>query len=275
MKFLWLNALKNTSLILNVSLLLLLVSVTHINCSKRDLPEVYEGDNGTRSAAKKAGIELPEIYQGERGARRMELDFERAVQQVNDFEKVKQLVEAGVNVNFKVAAYYPPLIEAIRHGNLDMVKLLLDSGADIHVLTHNELWSPLHFAADLRENININMIKLLIEKGADINVRNKSGHTPLDYFIFTCSLPKSFVVTCPKCPINFKEVVQLLIDSNADISAVDTKEHFARAYRKTEIIEISNMIENEIKRRAETKKQLDVHLPPVLADIVESYSYIK
>ncbi|KAL7935686.1 ankyrin repeat-containing domain protein [Trichoderma chlorosporum] len=63
----------------------------------------------------------------------------------------------------------------IGHG--DIVKLLLEEGADIEWKDHSDGQTPLGWAA---QNGHENIIKLLIEKGANLESRNKaSGQTPL------------------------------------------------------------------------------------------------
>lgn len=65
---------------------------------------------------------------------------------------------------------------AARHGNLEMIELLLKSGAKVSDLGGKDGESPLHTAAWW------NMVaatKLLIDKGADINLADNNGCTPL------------------------------------------------------------------------------------------------
>ena len=67
-----------------------------------------------------------------------------------------------------------PLLRSVGEGSQDVVKLLVDYGADIH-LADLQLRSPLWVAAS---NGNIHIVKFLIEKGANVNQLSISGKSP-------------------------------------------------------------------------------------------------
>ncbi len=63
---------------------------------------------------------------------------------------------------------------------IDICKLLIEKGADIHVL--NDVGrEPIHQAAASLNSYATTLIDLLLQKGADINTLDSSGMTPLDY----------------------------------------------------------------------------------------------
>ncbi|KAK1991098.1 putative histone-lysine N-methyltransferase, H3 lysine-9 specific, partial [Colletotrichum falcatum] len=61
------------------------------------------------------------------------------------------------------------------NGYLEVVKLLVDKGADVTVSNENG-WTPLNAASS---NGYLEVVKLLVDKGADITVPNDNGWTPL------------------------------------------------------------------------------------------------
>ena len=69
-----------------------------------------------------------------------------------------------------------PLAEASLHGRLEIVRLLLELGADVHA-RNNDGNTPLHVAAFLcRKQI----VELLLENGASATRENERGETPID-----------------------------------------------------------------------------------------------
>jgi ankyrin repeat protein len=113
---------------------------------------------------------------------------------------VKLLLEHGADVNGTESKYgSAPLHFAAQKGYLDVVKLLLDYGADINQL-NDQGTTPLHFAA---EGGNIDIVKLLLEEGAeDINDTNDHGNTPLNFAAINGHI----------------DVVKLLVESGANVN---------------------------------------------------------
>ena len=100
---------------------------------------------------------------------------------------------------------------AARHGNGDVVRLLLGRGADIGKKTAFNGWTPLHIA--LQEG-QPDVARLLVVAGADVSARDKAQSTPLHW-------------------AKNKEIVQFLVERGADVNATnkwgDTPLHRAQA----------------------------------------------
>ncbi|MEM3964298.1 MAG: ankyrin repeat domain-containing protein [Thermofilaceae archaeon] len=69
------------------------------------------------------------------------------------------------------------LHEAVREGDLQRVKKLLEQGANVNARSRVG-WTPLHWAA---EKGYLEVARLLVEKGANVNARDNDGRTPLHY----------------------------------------------------------------------------------------------
>jgi ankyrin repeat protein len=97
-------------------------------------------------------------------------DLIRAVT-YQDFEKVKELVGAGVDVNYKEERYgNTALAMACQYNLVDIAKYLMDHGAEINLRT-NTGHTPVMAAASGSEEL----FNLLLEKGADPLVRLENG----------------------------------------------------------------------------------------------------
>jgi len=93
---------------------------------------------------------------------------------------VKVLLENGANVNW-AEGYFTPLMLAVMHSDANMVKLLLDWGADPNLVTvEGGPNPPLHWAC--RWGV-IDKIELLIKAGASFVLRDYDGKTPADRLI--------------------------------------------------------------------------------------------
>jgi ankyrin repeat protein len=92
-----------------------------------------------------------------------------------------------------------PIMQATMQGYTEIVKRLLDAGADIG----NKGWNPLHYAAYTGR---ADIARLLIERGADLDSLAPNGQTALMLAAGAGHL----------------EVVKLLIEADADMDVEDT-----------------------------------------------------
>ena len=69
---------------------------------------------------------------------------------------------------------HTPLHEAAKHGSTDVIRVLIERGADINVLAENGD-TPLHLAVTWEKT---SAVKVLLELGADIQKKDQSGYTP-------------------------------------------------------------------------------------------------
>lgn len=86
-----------------------------------------------------------------------------------NIEKVRQLLEAGADPNYRVRVNgFRPLMMAAYGGHAEIVKLLLEKGADVNAKDNNGE-TPLLWAAS---GNRLEVAKLLIENGADVNAKD-------------------------------------------------------------------------------------------------------
>ena len=62
-------------------------------------------------------------------------------------------------------------------GHIEIIELLISSGADVNAKTKKYGQTLLHYAANMGQK---EIAQLLIAKGVDVNAKDKDGETPLD-----------------------------------------------------------------------------------------------
>ncbi|XP_025405270.1 receptor-interacting serine/threonine-protein kinase 4-like, partial [Sipha flava] len=95
----------------------------------------------------------------------LNLELINAVKQSN-FNKVKEYIDKGADVNTKDNRGKTPLHIAAKRDLLGIAKLLLDKGANVNAQENRFGRTSLHLAA---EEGHLDIIKYLIEKGADVD----------------------------------------------------------------------------------------------------------
>ncbi len=93
---------------------------------------------------------------------------------------VDLLLDKGANKEAKNVKGETPLFAAIRSKQHEIVKLLLDKGADSEAKNPNDE-TPIFAAICLNQK---EIVTLLLDKGANKEARNSRGETPLFYSIF-------------------------------------------------------------------------------------------
>ena len=111
-------------------------------------------------------------------------------------EVANLLIEAGADVNAGKGSM-TPLSNAVKYGNIALIKLLIEKGAGID----HPVYPPLFWAAKPE------VAAVLIEAGADPNARNKNGQTAIH--LTTSSWAPNAAT------------VELLIEHGADVNAKD------------------------------------------------------
>jgi ankyrin repeat protein len=96
--------------------------------------------------------------------------------QSGQIEKVREALKSDPKlVNASGRSGLTPLFVAVSTGNLDMVRLLVDRGADVHAQC-NSLTTPLYFAV---LNDNRDLYDYLLQAGAEVDVPDFLGRRPL------------------------------------------------------------------------------------------------
>lgn len=141
-------------------------------------------------------------------------------------ELVKFLLENGANVMTKSDVGSTPLHSATDRGDLEIAEMLIAHGADVNARITGGT-TPLHSAA---WNGDSNMMKLLLSKGAEADAKRSDGLTPL------------INAAGPGAERHGNGCVELLLAKGANINATDgdgeTPLHKAAYYGNKDVVEI-------------------------------------
>lgn len=130
----------------------------------------------------------------------------------NDADKVKDLIAQGANINEADGSGDYPLVMAAYKGYAEIVRLLLEAGADVTVVDPGMKATALHAAAyagrtsaakllieyhididkqgpnngytalhDAVWQNNIDTAQVIIDGGANLNIKSHNGQTPLEF----------------------------------------------------------------------------------------------
>lgn len=129
-------------------------------------------------------------------------DLHQAIKQ-NDIKRLKQILDAGIDVDAANQDNQSPLMVAAYLGNIDVLKLLLKSGASIN-LTDETGRSPLIYAIS---GGKIKSVSELLYQGANVNQTDAKGNSPLHY----------------AAKLNNHSIVSLLLSNGADSEIANKK----------------------------------------------------
>lgn len=217
-----------------------------------------------------------------------------------DTTTVQAFLNAGADVNARDKAGWTVLIWAAEHGYIDIVKMLLDSGANVDL--RNYRGSALIRAA-LKGHKNI--VQALLDKGATVNATRNgnisalmdaayAGHTDIVQLLVDKGADVNMKTTKYGLTAlmwatsnNHIETVQILLKNGADVNAEDNKGETALMWAErqghTEIVEVlkkpeklkpvdtkqeRKLLKEKAKKKALNKEQID--MMEINADFFES-----
>lgn len=106
-----------------------------------------------------------------------------------DLEMIKTLLDKGADVNVARKDGATPLHLETNNSHLEAVEVLIDNGADVNVVTKDGV-TPLLIAA---QKGNLDVIEILLKKGADVLMSNNAKTEVLHQMAITQGLGKKFL----------------------------------------------------------------------------------
>ena len=138
---------------------------------------------------------------------------------------VRMLLRAGANVNIRAKGCgSTPAHEAARDQNRDVLRILIEAGADTEARDSYSM-TPLHYAAWHGEN---STVQLLIKAGANINVQDNPFHrSPMSGAAHN----------------GHTDIVRILLEAGAEIEPIDAKGETALIYAaKSDYLDIVKLL---------------------------------
>ena len=109
----------------------------------------------------------------------------------------------NADVNVRDSYGFTALMRAVSEKNLDIVKILLEAGADVNAKNSNGSTALIGARSD-------NIVKLLIEAGAEIDAQDSEGKTAL-------------MRVSNEIPIDPMNKTKVLLEAGADVDIEDNK----------------------------------------------------
>ena len=164
----------------------------------------------------------------------------------NNIEKAKLIIGNNklINVNqkvfshqynIKIKEYIYLLHYAVMNRNKEMVKLLIDAGANVNASSTRYNETPLHYAKDP------GIIKLLIDAGANVNAGNIDGETPLCSAVYNNNLPAAKLLIKNGAEVNINIAISI---ENYDVCLLGVPFEYNRIDNNSVYIDIVSKNKN-------------------------------
>ena len=141
---------------------------------------------------------------------------------------MEALIEAGADVNMADGEGYTPLHEAVRFGNIEAARALIEAGANINASAERDGYTPLHEVSRGHEipgaHIAIaDTVLLLVAAGADVNATDDQGKTVLHRLPRAYRYPGGGDLTksIQEVRADMESALRMLIDAGADVNVRD------------------------------------------------------
>ncbi|CAN8001842.1 unnamed protein product [Ixodes pacificus] len=121
-------------------------------------------------------LDYIESEMAKRGITQEMIDETRAANEVMMLSDLRNLNDAGGDLEFRDEQGATPLHIAAANGYVSVVEFLLDQHVSTDVCD-NDQWQPIHAAACWGHP---DVLEMLVQAGGDLNARTKNGETPYD-----------------------------------------------------------------------------------------------
>ena len=130
------------------------------------------------------------------------------------------------------------LQKACKIGSLDIVKILINNGAEINQYNskNSNRYQPLIYAS---ESGNLNLVKYLVENGANVNIKNKEWFHPNKEWIIYTPLYVAYKMN------NYKIVEYLLEKGAKPVLDYDTSTELGKKIENIKLLQEISLNKNQ------------------------------
>jgi len=162
----------------------------------------YEADANIRRNIRSTTLDTAQGGADENGTDKEMATLHTAVEEGN-IDVVKSLLERGADINSLNGDDKTPLAIAAYKGSVEVVRLLIERGAEVDSRDKWD-WTALHEAS---RHGHVEVARILIDHGANVNARQKRLRTPINLSAANDQL----------------DIVKLLLERGADVQAEDAR----------------------------------------------------
>jgi ankyrin repeat protein len=117
-----------------------------------------------------------------------------------DAATVQSLLQQGACLSARTSQGWSPLILAVKRGDVEMTKRLVEAGADVNDRSQSKMGSTVLCWAVSTGNLKL--IEFLLDHGAGVNGRSRDGNFPLFYAATTNDLPLARLLLAKDAQVN-------------------------------------------------------------------------
>ena len=223
--------------------------------AKVDGEDIYSGYTPLIWAVIKGNLKSAEFLLSEganvnatTGYGRSALHF-ASVEETDDFDLAKLLVENGANLEEKTNDGYTPLICAVEKGNSKVVEFLLSKGANINATTEDGI-SALHIVS---RDDDLDLIKFFITEGAKLESKDIAGNTPLIWAVNEGN----------------SKIVEYLLSKGANVNALTSDGRTALHFASEEVGDDCSLAKLLVANGAKVNKKTNDGYTPLICAVKE------
>lgn len=127
----------------------------------------------------------------------------------DNVDAVAEMLAHGVDVNARDVYKLDPIHSAVREKNEEILKLVLDAGAEVNSRDHCDRTALHYVAMNAKCTVGVNLANELLSRGTNVNLKDEYGETALNL----------------AAKMGNKGVIDILLEAGADVDLKNNEGH--------------------------------------------------